>query len=340
LGSRWTWLAVAFSAFGAICAFGIGNMTQINAAVGTFEQMLVDLKVFESGSASGAFTPFKLVMGVVLAVLVGLVIVGGMRRIGETAEFLVPFAGVFCILGSVIAIIIKADQLGYAFSMMIQGAFNMQAAAGGVLGYTIMQAIRFGVARGVFTNEAGLGSAPIAHAAADVDHPVKQGMWGCFEVFADTLIMCSLTGLVIMTSGVYGGVKIINGARVVVSAVDGSVLTATTLVSAAFKASFGVFGSVFLAMAVLVFAYCTTLSWSFYGLRCFQYLFKGKGSKAYMILFSLVVVSAALMQLTLAWDIADTLNGLMAIPNLIALVALSGIVIKLTKDYFGEKQVL
>jgi AGCS family alanine or glycine:cation symporter len=189
-----------------------------------------------------------------------------------------------------------------------------------------MQAIRFGVARGVFTNEAGLGSAPIAHAGADVDHPVKQGVWGCFEVFADTLIMCTLTAFVVLTSGIYTG--------------PNPGMNATQMVVGAFKLSFGVGGSIFMAVCVLIFAYCTTMAWSLYGLRCFQFLTKGKGSKAYLLIFSACVVVAAVMQLTLAWDIADTLNGLMAIPNLIALFALSGIVIKLTKDFFGNKSAI
>ena len=325
LGPKFKWLAIAFACFGAICAFGIGNMTQINAAVGAVETMLVDMGVVNAAQADG-YAHHKLILGIILAVLVGLVIVGGFKRIGEAAERLVPFAGILCIVGSIIAIIIKIDQVGPAFSMIMKGAFNNNAALGGVFGYTLMQAIRFGVARGVFTNEAGLGSAPIAHAGADVDHPVKQGVWGCFEVFADTLIMCTLTAFVVLTSGIYTG--------------PNPGMNATQMVVGAFKLSFGVGGSIFMAVCVLIFAYCTTMAWSLYGLRCFQFLTRGKGSKAYLLIFTACVVVAAVMQLTLAWDIADTLNGLMAIPNLIALFALSGIVIKLTKDFFGNKSVI
>ena len=322
LGPKFKWLAIAFSCFGAICAFGIGNMTQINAAVGGFETLFVDLGVM-TAAETGGFSVAKLAFGIVLAILVGLVIVGGFKRIGNAAEFLVPFAGLFCIIGSIVAICMKADMIGPAFYMIIKGAFNNNAALGGVFGYTLMIAIRFGVARGVFTNEAGLGSAPIAHAAADVDHPVKQGVWGCFEVFADTLVMCTLTAFVVLTSGVFTG--------------PNPAMNPTQMVSAAYKASFGIFGSVFMAICILIFAYCTTLSWSLYGLRCFQFLTKGRGSRGYMLVFSACVVVASVMQLTLAWDIADTLNGLMAIPNLIALGALSGIVIKMTRDYFSDK---
>ena len=324
LGPKFKWLAVCFSAFGAICAFGIGNMTQINAAVGTIETMMVDLNIIQSAGA-GSYSHTKLAFGIILAISIGLVIVGGMQRIGNAVEILVPFAGLFCILGSIVAVFINAGRIGPAFMMIINGALNIKSAAGGLLGYTLMQAIRFGIARGVFTNEAGLGSAPIAHAAADVDHPVKQGLWGCFEVFVDTLIMCQVTAFVILTSGVYTG--------------HGTGMSADQMISAAFKASFGVFGSVFLAISVLIFAYCTTLSWSLYGLRCFQFLTGGKGSKGYLIVFSLCAAIASTMELTFIWDIADTLNGLMAIPNLIALIGLSGIVIKLTKEFFGGESI-
>lgn len=318
LGKNFKWLAVLFSIFGALCAFGIGNMTQINSIVGTTETMLIDLHLMSAASA-GEFSLFKLFLGVVLAVFVGLVLLGGLKRIGHVTEFLVPFVGIACILGSIIAVGLHADQIIPAFSMIIESAFQFEAVGGGVLGYTIMQAIRYGVARGVFTNEAGLGSAPIAHAAAEVDHPVKQGLWGVFEVFADTLVMCTLTAFVILTSGVFVGPE--------------TGLDAAQLVSAAFKESFGVGGSVFLAFAVLIFAYCTTLSWSLYGVRCFEYITGGRGSLAYQMVFCGIVVLAAVMQLELAWGIADTLNGLMAIPNLIALIALSGTVIRVTKEF-------
>lgn len=319
LGKRFKWLAVLFAIFGSLCAFGIGNMTQINSIVGTMQTTLADLHVFD---AHAAHTTFKVILGIVLAVFVALVLLGGLKRIGNVTEFLVPFIGLGCILGCIVAIIIKRDNLPGALSMIFHGAFQMKAAAGGVLGYTLMRALRFGVARGVFTNEAGLGSAPIAHAAADTDHPVKQGMWGCFEVFADTLVMCTLSALVVLTSGAFAGTK--------------TVMDGTQLISAAFKSSFGIGGSIFLAFSVLIFAYCTCLSWSLYGLRCFEFLTKGKGGRVYQAIYCGVVVLAAVMQLNLVWDIADTLNGLMAIPNLIALVGLSPVVISLTKAYFSK----
>jgi len=320
MGKRFHWLALLFSVFGALCAFGIGNMTQINSIVGTSEAMLRDLHVIAPGDDTFVF---KAAMGIGLAFFVMLVIMGGIRRIGEATEKLVPFIGILNIIGCIVAICLKADALGEAFGSIFRAAFQTKAISGGVLGYTLTQAIRFGIARGVFTNEAGLGSAPIAHAAADTDHPVRQGMWGVFEVFADTLVMCTLSGLVILTSGAFQGAEGLNGAA---------------LTSAAFKASFGVFGSVFLAFSVLIFAYCTTLSWSLYGQRCFEYLFKGKGIRVYRLVFSLAVFVAAIMKLELAWDIADTLNGLMAIPNLVALIALSPVVYSLTRSFFTQEK--
>ncbi|MGL6201703.1 MAG: alanine/glycine:cation symporter family protein [Lachnospiraceae bacterium] len=319
MGGNCKWLAVLFAIFGSLCAFGIGNMTQINSIIGTTETMLVDLNVIDA-SAAGGYSNFKLILGIVLALLVAQVLLGGMKRIGNVTEFLVPFIGIACILGCIAAIIIKRENLPEAISMIFEGAFQTKAAAGGVLGYTLSQAIRFGVARGVFTNEAGLGSAPIAHAAADVDHPVKQGLWGCFEVFADTLVMSTLSAMVVLTSGEFQGTE--------------TLLDGTQLISAAFKASFGIGGSIFMAFSVLIFAYCTCLSWSLYGLRCFEFLTKGKGGQIYQGFYCAIVVIGAIMQLNLVWDIADTLNGLMAIPNLIALIVLSPKVLSLTKDYF------
>ena len=319
MGEHFRWLAVLFSIFGSLCAFGIGNMTQINSIIGTSEAMLLDLGVI---AQPGDAPMFKWVSGIILAILVALVILGGIQRIGSATETLIPFVGLLNIAGCIAAVCIKSENLGQAFSDIFRGAFRWEAVGGGVMGYTIMQAVKFGIARGVFTNEAGLGSAPIAHAAADTDHPVEQGMWGVFEVFADTLIMCTLSGLVILTSGAYKGAA---------TALDGS-----QLISASFRASFGVFGSVFLAFSVLLFAYCTTLSWSLYGQRCFEYLLNGRGVRVYQLAFSACVLAAALMKLELAWDIADTLNGLMAIPNLIALTALSGIVLRATREYLSS----
>ena len=321
MGQKFKWLAFLFAIFGSLCAFGIGNMTQINSIVGTTEAMLLDLNILQPEMTDTLFA-IKLVMGIVLAILVSLVILGGLQRIGNATEKLVPFIGILNIVGSIAAICIHVDKLLPSVKIVLEAAFQAEAIGGGLLGYTVMQAMRFGIARGVFTNEAGMGSAPIAHAAADTDHPVKQGMWGVLEVFVDTVIMCVLSSFVILTSGAYTGV--------------GQNIDGAGLISASFQASFGSFGSIFLAFSVLIFAYCTTLSWSLYGQRCFEYLFKGKGVRGYQLIFCGCVIIASIMQLNLAWDIADTLNGFMAIPNLIALLALSGAVMKLTKEYLAS----
>jgi AGCS family alanine or glycine:cation symporter len=350
LGKNWRWLAIIFSILGAICAFGIGNMTQINAAavaVGNAVAVIMPAATLDTGDGSA----FRWILGVILAILVGLVILGGFKRIGETVEKLVPFIGIFCIVASIVGICFNADMVGQAFIWMFEGAFKVEAAVGGILGYTIMQAARYGIARGVFTNEAGLGSAPIAHAAADVDHPVKQGFWGCFEVFADTLVMCTLTALLVLTAGVFTGIETVEGAQAIAMGLNetgeawtgvllnGAAADGNSLINAAYASAFGPVGTVLLAFSILVFAYCTTLSWSLYGLRCFQYLTNDRGTKIYLIIFCLVVVIAAAMQIGLAWNIADVLNGLMAFPNLVGLIFLSPLVIKITKDYFaGGKQ--
>lgn len=322
LGKRFSWLAILFAIFGSLAAFGIGNMTQISAIAGTAESMLIEFGVFAPGVQQ--IFIFRFVLGIILAVLIALVLFGGIKRIGTMTEALIPFVGLLTIFMCIIAVIIKADQLPTALASILQGAFQPRAAAGGILGYTFMQALKYGVARGVFTNEAGLGSAPIAHAAAETKGPVDQGMWGVFEVFADTLVMCTLSALVILTSGVFTGV--------------GTDLDGTQIISAAFAASFGKTGIVLLTISILLFAYATILSWSLYGLRCFEYLTGGRGSNLYLTIFCGAVIVAAVMELDLIWDIADTLNGLMAIPNLVALIGLAPIVLKLTREYLTSKQ--
>ncbi len=325
LGSKFNWLAVLFAAFGALAAFGIGNMTQINSIVTSMETMMLQLGVLSSAAPDGSFSPFKLGAGIVLAILVGLVVLGGLKRIGLVTEKLVPFMSVVYILGALGLLVVNYRQIGPAFASIFQGAFQFRSAAGGILGYTIASAMRFGIARGVFSNEAGLGSAPIAHASADTDSPVKQGMWGIFEVCIDTLVICTLTALVILTSGMFTGA-------------DG--LTGSALTISAYNSHYGVFGTIFITVAITLFAFSTVLGWSLYGVRCFEYLTKGKGLTAYKILFTLCVILASIMKLGFVWDISDTLNGLMAIPNLIALFALSGVVIKLTKTFLADTNTL
>ena len=265
------------------------------------------------------------VTGVVVAIIVAFVILGGIKRIAEVTERLVPVMGVIYVLLGVITIALNLDKLPGAFAIIFQGAFAPQSVLGGVMGYTIMNAIRFGFARGVFSNEAGLGSAPIAHAAANTDNPVKQGMWGAFEVIFDTFIICTITALVVVMSGMYTE-----------TGLDGAALSI-----AAFNQSVGMFGTVGVTIGTVLFALSTLLGWSYYGEKSIEYLFKTKSwvgnvKLGYRVVFIVMSFVGAVGGLQLIWAIADTLNGLMAIPNLIALVLLSGTVTKLVRDYFRE----
>jgi len=312
LGPKMKWLAVIFSIFGAFAAFGIGNLTQANAIASSF-------------NTSFGIPPIA--VGIGIAVLVALVIIGGIKRIGSVTEKLVPFMAVFYILGSLIIILMNAGNLGHAFGAIFSGAFSTeQAVVGGVTGYIIMMAMRRGIARGVFSNEAGLGSAPIAHAASETKDPIQQGLWGVFEVFVDTIVICTLSALVVLTSGVFQDMGVGE--------------SGINLVMSSFTQSFGAPGGIFVTIALLCFAGSTILGWSYYGQQCLHYLSGGKTPKAldlgYKIFFSLLTIVGAIGGLTLVWDIADTLNGLMAIPNLIALLMLSKVVITLTKEYLSR----
>ncbi len=304
------WLGVIFACFATLASFGIGNMTQSNSIATALNETV-------------GISP--VVTGVVVAIIVAFVILGGIKRIAEVTERLVPVMGVIYVLLGVITIALNLDKLPGAFAIIFQGAFAPQSVLGGVMGYTIMNAIRFGFARGVFSNEAGLGSAPIAHAAANTDNPVKQGMWGAFEVIFDTFIICTITSLVVVMSGMYTA-----------EGLDGAALSI-----AAFNQSVGMFGTIGVTIGTVLFALSTLLGWSYYGEKSIEYLFKTKSwvgnvKLGYRVVFIVMSFVGAVGGLQLIWAIADTLNGLMAIPNLIALVLLSGTVTKLVRDYFRE----
>ncbi len=313
-GLNMKWLGVIFACFATLASFGIGNMTQANSIAAALQQTLhIDPKI----------------TGAIIMVIVAVVILGGIKRIAQVTEKLVPVMGVIYVALGVITIVMNAGKLPAAFAVIFQGAFNPSAVAGGVLGYTIMNAIRFGFARGVFSNEAGLGSAPIAHAASSTDNPVKQGMWGAFEVIFDTFIICTITALVVVMSGLWGP--------------EGAGLDGAALSIAAFQNSVGIFGAAGVTIGTVLFALSTLLGWSYYGEKSIEYLFKGSsivgGVKlGYKIVFILLTFVGSIGGLKLIWDIADTLNGLMAIPNLIALILLSGTVTKLVKEYFREQK--
>lgn len=319
LGKRFKWLGTIFAVLGAIAAFGIGNISQINSIADSVNQVA---QAFNPASADAKNT-IALITGIVIALFVALVVIGGVKRIGQVTEKLVPFMAVIYIVCAVAVVIAHAGAIPAVFGMIFTGAFNPSAVVGGAVGITIRLAMTKGVGRGVFSNEAGLGSAPIAHASSSERDPVKQGLYGIFEVFMDTIVICTLTSLVVLCSGVAEG-----------HWGEGDLAGAKTTI-AGFSTVFGPkFGASLLALGLLLFATSTILGWSLYGTRCIEYLFGHKAVKPYQVLFVIVIVLGAVADLTLVWDISDTLNGLMAIPNLIGLLLLSPVVIKVTKDYF------
>ena len=319
LGKNFKWLGAIFAVLGAIAAFGIGNIAQINSIATSVKDVAI---AFNPGAADAGGT-IALITGIVVALFVGVVVIGGVKRIGQVTEKLVPFMAVIYIICAIIVVIAHAGNIGHVFGMIFKGAFNPGAVVGGIAGFTILNAMTKGVARGVFSNEAGLGSAPIAHAATSEREPVKQAIYGIFEVFMDTIVICTLTALVVLCSGAADGQW---GVKAAASA-------STTI--AGFSTVFGQkFGSTLLAVALLLFATSTILGWALYGSRCMEYLFGTKALLPYHIAFVIVIVLGATMDLKLVWDISDTLNGLMAFPNLVGLLLLSPVVVKATKDYF------
>ncbi len=305
-------LAVLFACFCVLASFGIGNMSQINSI---------------AGNMNAAFQVPNLVTGILLMVLSALVILGGLKRVAAVTEKVVPVMALFYIVGALTVVLTHVTSIPAAFVSIFKGAFAMKAAGGGVLGYGVSRAITWGFKRGAFSNEAGLGSSVMVHSSSNVKEPVQQGMWGIFEVFADTIVVCTLTALVILTSGF-------------VDLDTGHMLTdvqGSALVGQAFSTVFGAFGPKFIAVAILLFAYSTVLGWSHYGTKAFEYLFGTRASRGYQLVFVVMVVVGATMKLDLAWDLSDTFNGLMMIPNLIGVLSLSGTVAKITKNYIDRK---
>ena len=331
LGASWKWLGSIFCVFGALAAFGIGNMTQINTIASSINSALdsfgADTGANTVGIAGQNVPVTSIVIGVIVAIIVGIVLVGGIKRIGQVTERLVPVMAVIYIIAALIVVFANLGYVGTVFGMIFKGAFSAEAAIGGAYGIVIKTTIQKGIARGVFSNEAGLGSAPIAHAASSETNPVRQGLYGIFEVFMDTIVICTLTSLVVLIGS-------LNGAF----AADWGGSGGTPLVSASFGAVMGgQVGSLIVAIGISLFALSTILSWSLYGVRCFEFLFGTAATQVYKWVFIVVVVIGATLEMQLVWDIADTLNGLMALPNLIALFALSGVVVAKTKEFFGNK---
>lgn len=316
LGKTWRPLAVAYCCFGVAAAFGVGNSTQVSAAVTSMNQALAAFQIPETFAGN-------LTMGLILGLLVGLVVLGGAKRIGSVAEYLIPVVCLGYVLLGVGALIHNRQALPQALASIVAGAFSPRAVTGGAIG-SLLITLRIGVARGVFTNEAGMGTASIAHAGANVRHPAEQGLYGIFEVFADTLVICTMTALVILTSGVpvpYGQDA---GAELTV---------------AAFASVYGSGAAVFLAIAMALLAFATILGWGLYGSRCAEYLLGGRGGKLFAIVHAATTVLGALVAPSLLWNLAEALNGLMAVPNLIALLALSPEVIRLSRAYFSRTQI-
>ena len=312
LGKSWKPLAVIFAILGGLASFGIGNIAQSSEI---------------AGAMSGLFGLKPEITGILLAIVVGIVVLGGSKRIGQVTSFLVPFMAMFYVAAGLGVIILRAADIPSAFGAIFASAFSFEAVGGGVFGYAIMVAMRQGFARGVFSNEAGLGSAPIAHAASATEEPAEQAIWGIFEVFFDTIIICTITGLTVILSGFLdtaGGLDAFSSKGAAAVAAFNSVLP-------------GTLGGTIIQVSLVFFALSTILSWSYYGERCWGYL---TDSKVFMTIYKTAFVMITLLGATgsgtLMWDIADTLNGAMAIPNLVALLALSGVVAKITKDYFGN----
>lgn len=306
LGQKWAWLGTAFAIFGAIAGFGIGNTVQSNSIA----------QVIETN-----FGVPTIATGVIAMVLVGAVLIGGIKRIGSVAGALVPLMAVAYILAGLVVLSINADQIAPAFALIFESAFTGHAAEGGFAGAAVWAAIRFGVARGVFSNEAGLGSAPIAHAAAQTKDPVRQGLIAMLGTFLDTIIVCTITGLVIVTSGAW------------TSGESGAALT-----SAAFADALPGLGNYLVAISLAIFAFTTIIGWSFYGEKCVEFLFGVKAIKPYRLLWILAVPVGATLSLDFVWLVADTLNAMMALPNLIAIAMLSPVVFGLTREYFARQK--
>ena len=311
MGERWKWLAGAFALFGTVAAFGIGNTIQANSVADALENNF-GVPVMATGAA--------------LAVLTALVLIGGIKSIGAVAGKLVPFMALAYVAGAALILLLNIGEVPAALSLIVESAFTGSAATGGFVGAGVMAAIQFGVARGVFSNEAGLGTAPIAHAAAKTDNPVRQGVIGMLGTFIDTIVICTMTALVIITSGAW----------TVLDPSSGEAFTGAALTSTAFDGGLPGIGAYIVSLGIALFAYTTLIGWSFYGERCAEYLFGVKVIPFYRVLWIIAIPLGAMASLKPLWLLADVMNGLMAIPNLIALLVLSPVVFKITKEYFAK----
>ena len=316
LGKKWMWLAYLYAAFGVLTVFGTGNATQVNTITASINTALINYNLLTPESTGAT----NLIIGLSIAAIVALILLGGIKRIGKVTEKLVPIMALLYIILGIGLIVIRFDAVPAALASIFQGAFNPRAVTGGVVG-SLFLSLKNGISRGIFSNEAGLGTGSIAHACADTDAPVKQGLYGIFEVFTDTIVICTMTALIILVSGIpinYGSAA---GAELTISG---------------FTSVYGNWVSIFTAVAMCCFAFSTIIGWGLYGARCAEFLFGSKVIFGFNIAYSLVAILGATMDLGLIWGIADTFNGFMAIPNLIGVFLLSPVVFKLIKEFFSK----
>ena len=317
LGKRWQFLAVLYSLFGVLTVFGTGNATQVNTITTAIDTALLEFHIV----AEDILPTLNLVIGILCAMLVAMVLLGGIKRIGSVSEKLVPFMALFYVILALGVVLLNLPRLPFVIEEIFAGAFNPAAFTGGAIG-SFFLSMKNGVSRGIFSNEAGLGTGSIAHACADTRKPVKQGMFGIFEVFADTIVICTLTAMVVLCSSVSVNYGTAAGAELTISG---------------FTATYGGWASLFTAVALCCFAFSTIIGWGLYGSRFAAFLFKtDKIVKPFFVVYSFVAILGATLDLGILWGVADTFNGLMSIPNLIALFLLSGTVVKLANEYFGE----
>jgi AGCS family alanine or glycine:cation symporter len=317
LDKKWHFLAYLFAAFGVLAVFGTGNATQVNTITTAIDSALSNFNVLPAD----AVNLVNLIIGIALAIIIALILIGGIKRIGNVTSKLVPFMAIMYIVLALGVIIFHIKSVPAVFASIIEGAFNPASVTGGVVGSFFMS-MKKGVSRGIFSNEAGLGTGSIAHACADTKKPVKQGFFGIFEVFVDTIIICTMTALVILCSGVPVNYGEAAGAELTIGG---------------FTAVYGNWVSIFTAVAMCCFAFSTIIGWGLYGTRCIEFLLGSRSNMPFMVLYSLTAIVGATMNLGLMWSIAETFNGLMVIPNLIAVFLLSGVVVKMTKEYFAKE---
>ena len=318
LSKKWHWLAYLFAAFGVLTVFGTGNATQVNTITTAINSALLNYNVISESAVSTS----NLIIGIIIAILIAMILLGGIKRIGHVTEKLVPFMALLYILLGLGVILLNIQNVPAVFASIFRGAFQPRAVTGGIV-LSMFTSLKKGVSRGIFSNEAGLGTGSIAHACADTKKPVKQGVFGIFEVFVDTIVICTLTALVILCSG---------------TAVNYGTMAGADLTISGFTTTYGSWASIFSAVALCCFAFSTIIGWGLYGSRFVEFLFRtSKAVRPFLVIYSFVAILGATVNLDLLWNIADTFNGLMSIPNLIALLLLSGTVVKLTKEFFAKE---